>query len=529
MPYHPVQGWMPHNLHFVSRAADAVSKPHFGGVDDSLSTASSVLRHKPSWGEHMGLDRLPLGTWGWRPTLLLVVFTVTPLLVVLQLVPQTRTITNAAQVNDLLSYLMVLMAGLCLYVYWRLAGPSSASWLVAAAVLFSVQGLAFAGLRIAHQQDVRTSPGWPLIIDQALALVVLAIVVQANRAPARTDPLTLGLSLGLLFGVVRVGLAEGAPQFALEAGLQTAMVLCIAGTNLLTVRQVLKMTEPPRWARQRLAVGVVLLAFSHAIIYPTPEGELRSLAAIVTDLLGVIIVVGTALAMARMALGEHRHWVASLRDKLAQMEAGLRVDRARLHEVGSTIAGIASAWRLMHDFDGVSPAQRRRLERTIDCEMARLERLMSTRVGGPLLPVDLDGTLEPVVVAHQARGQKLVWEPSGQWARGRADDIAEVVNILLENAAQHANGAVAWVKVRPVNESIEISVADSGPGVPEAVKQRMFEWGSRGDGSPGQGIGLHVAQRLVADQGGSLSVASASARGACLVVTLPATQPRGTG
>ncbi|MCW2767274.1 MAG: sensor histidine kinase, partial [Nocardioides sp.] len=322
----------------------------------------------------MALDRVPAGVWGWQPTLLLIAVTITPQLAVLQLVPRTRTFAEAAQVNDLLSYPLVLVAAMCLYVYWRLVGPDSANWLVAAAVLFAVQGLAFAGLRMANEADVRSNPGWLLIVEQVLALIVLAMVAQASRAPAPADPLALGLSLGLLFSGLRVFLSESAPQFALDPGLLATISLSILVTNLVTARLIIEVTQPPLWARQRLALAIVLLAFSHAITYPTPRGELRSLAAILANLAGAVLMAGTALVLLRVTIGEHRTWVASLNDRLAHVEAGLRVDRARLHEVGSTIAGISSASRLMHEVARVSPARRRKLEETIESEMARLER-----------------------------------------------------------------------------------------------------------------------------------------------------------
>ncbi|MCW2797887.1 sensor histidine kinase [Nocardioides sp.] len=470
----------------------------------------------------MAFDRVPVGAWGWRSTLLVVAILVTPQLLVLQLIPETRRLTEAAQVNDLLAYPMMLGAALCLYIYWHLVGLSSATWLVAAAILFSVQGLAYAALRMAHEQQVRTSPGWHLIIEQAVALIILAMVAQASRGPAPTDPLTIGLSLGLLISGLRVLMSEVAPQFALDGQLLVLMAACFLVANLVTAVLLMRVVEPPRWARQRFALAIALLAISRTITYPTPRGDVRSVIAIVAELGGVFLITGTAVALVRVTIGEHRRWVGSLHDQLARVEAGLRVDRARLHEVGSTIAGIASASRLMHDVARVSPARRRKLEQTIESEMARLERLMSSRVGGPLLPVELDGTLEPVVVAHQARGQECLWEPSGHWAHGRADDIAEVVNILLENAAEHAKGTAVRVGVRRVSDTVRICVSDSGPGVPDTVQHRIFEWGARGDGSSGQGIGLHVAHRLVADQGGALSMARAAARGATFVVTLPA-------
>ena len=111
---------------------------------------------------------------------------------------------------------------------------------------------------------------------------------------------------------------------------------------------------------------------------------------------------------------------------------------------------------------------------------------------------------------------------TGCSAAGRTDDISEVVNILLNNAAAHAPGATAKIEVRRVEGSVEIAVSDSGPGVPSAVSDHMFEWGARGPTSTGQGIGLNVAQRLMSEQGGYLRVVTHPLRAATFVVGLPA-------
>jgi signal transduction histidine kinase len=131
--------------------------------------------------------------------------------------------------------------------------------------------------------------------------------------------------------------------------------------------------------------------------------------------------------------------------------------------------------------------------------------------------VDLDGTIWPLVEAHRARGQRVEWEPNGLLAAGRTDDVAEVINILLNNAAAHAPGATARVEVREVGGHVEIAVSDSGPGVPTAVSDRMFEWGARGPGS----TGLNVALRLMQEQDGYLRVVNRPRGGSTFVVGLP--------
>jgi signal transduction histidine kinase len=58
------------------------------------------------------------------------------------------------------------------------------------------------------------------------------------------------------------------------------------------------------------------------------------------------------------------------------------------------------------------------------------------------------------------------------------------------------------------------------------VRERLFEWGARGPGSRGQGIGLNVAWSLAESQGGYLHLRDTSGPGATFVVGLPAVRER---
>ena len=86
---------------------------------------------------------------------------------------------------------------------------------------------------------------------------------------------------------------------------------------------------------------------------------------------------------------------------------------------------------------------------------------------------------------------------------GAPDAVAEVLNILLDNAAKHGNSA-ASVTVKAVADAVEVAVSDDGPGVAPEIRQHLFEWGARGPRSGGQGIGLNIARDLTARHGGYL-------------------------
>jgi signal transduction histidine kinase len=82
------------------------------------------------------------------------------------------------------------------------------------------------------------------------------------------------------------------------------------------------------------------------------------------------------------------------------------------------------------------------------------------------------------------------------------------------------------VLVAPVRQSVEIRVADTGPGVPEAERERIFDPFYQVDQSStreygGAGLGLAIVKRLVDAHFGTIHVEAGSPRGAVFVVRLP--------
>ena len=135
--------------------------------------------------------------------------------------------------------------------------------------------------------------------------------------------------------------------------------------------------------------------------------------------------------------------------------------------------------------------------------------------------VPLDDVIWPVVVCQRELGATVHWEPSGSKALGRPDDIAEIVNILLTNARLHAAGTPVEVLVAEAEDCVQVTVADKGPGVPSDAAEQIFERERRSSRSPGQGLGLNIARRIVATQGGRLELLATSAAGAQFMLTLP--------
>jgi two-component system NtrC family sensor kinase len=109
------------------------------------------------------------------------------------------------------------------------------------------------------------------------------------------------------------------------------------------------------------------------------------------------------------------------------------------------------------------------------------------------------------------------------------DELKQVLLNLLKNAL-HAVDSEGSIRVgtRTAGASVEISVADSGPGIPEGVIARIFDpffttgQPSAEKGGAGLGLGLSVAYGIVTKRGGSIRVTNEKGGGANFIVVLPA-------
>jgi len=83
----------------------------------------------------------------------------------------------------------------------------------------------------------------------------------------------------------------------------------------------------------------------------------------------------------------------------------------------------------------------------------------------------------------------------------------ELFRQLLDNALTHG-GSSPWVVVRQVEQDerwVVVSVRDDGPGVPEALRERLFEpFATAQPGATGLGMGLAMARRIAQVHGGDL-------------------------
>jgi signal transduction histidine kinase len=122
----------------------------------------------------------------------------------------------------------------------------------------------------------------------------------------------------------------------------------------------------------------------------------------------------------------------------------------------------------------------------------------------------------PVALELDTGGSRLV-------AGVDREVVERILSPLLENGRRHARSRVR-VDARTTDGRLVVTVADDGPGIPDDVRERIFEPGVRlgeGDGSGGAGLGLALARRLARAAGGDVTAEPATGGGALVRVELP--------
>lgn len=456
------------------------------------------------------------------------VLTVLPVPVILALASDAGmpdALAGAALAAAATAGALLLAAAVLSYVQWRAALDPGQGWIVAAVVLVSGQVFINAGLMLDARHHLIVRTGWPLVHESVTLLVILGLCVAALRTSASRvpDPMATGIALVLVAVVMRIACRS---LDAIPPGVTLLLAAWVLLGHLGVGGLVLANHHLPKWARTRLAATVVLIGIGQTASLGWPSEHTDLISALATVVAGTLWA-GATMAILRETLDSQRRRAASLEGSLLEIETASRGARERLHEVQSIVAGLTSATRLL-DSGSIRGDVRLRLEHSIHAELDRLERLVTMSPTTPSC-VDLDAVLEPLLQLQASRGRNVAWEPSGAQVLGRLDSVAEAVNILLENAASHGGdtGCRVAVHADPDEDVVRIRVSDQGPGIPQEIRDHVFDWGFGRADSPGQGIGLNLARRLVVEQGGTITLDEPAMSGSAFVIRLPAARRSG--
>jgi signal transduction histidine kinase len=125
----------------------------------------------------------------------------------------------------------------------------------------------------------------------------------------------------------------------------------------------------------------------------------------------------------------------------------------------------------------------------------------------------------PAVTADVGPGPALISAPP-EW-------IDRLAGVLMDNACRYAGpGGQVRIGVRTQGSRVSLTVEDSGPGIPEAERRRLFDRFHRvTEHGPGAGLGLAIGDSIVRSTGGKWQVGDSPLGGALMTVSWRHAQP----
>jgi len=215
--------------------------------------------------------------------------------------------------------------------------------------------------------------------------------------------------------------------------------------------------------------------------------------------------------------------------------------RSVAHDLRSPLTAISGAGNLLADsYDMLSESERRKLAVDISEEIVWLaglvENILSmTRISEKKLVLHKqDEVIDDVVGEAVKQTERLL--RNRHFEVKLPDDvvtvpmdgklIAQVMINLLENAARHTPSDSAISLTVEAGRRLTVSVADTGEGIPDAIRSRLFERYVTQekeivDGHKGLGLGLSICKAIVEAHGGEISVTDNIPKGSVFTFTLP--------
>jgi signal transduction histidine kinase len=111
-------------------------------------------------------------------------------------------------------------------------------------------------------------------------------------------------------------------------------------------------------------------------------------------------------------------------------------------------------------------------------------------------------------------------EVSGE-GEALADDLLEsVLDNIISNAIKHGKTEKIKIDIQSIDECLQISIADFGIGIPEIIRDKIFEESFVYGDSGNTGLGLFIVKKAVENYGGSVEVKSNEPNGTVFVIKL---------
>ena len=251
----------------------------------------------------------------------------------------------------------------------------------------------------------------------------------------------------------------------------------------------------------------------------------------------LLLIMATAVALMRFTRRTQK--LAELQmDFVAGVSHELRTPLTVIHTAAYNLRG-----KMAHD-----PVQVERYGALIQKESGRLNSLVeqimrfATAQAGQVIhqrePLSIEGLIDEAMAASKPliEGSSCVVErhiaPDLPLVLGDREALRHAIENLVTNAAKYGLKGGNWIGIfaeksgEPPHQTVEIRVADRGPGIPREEQDQIFDPFFRGaraieDQVRGTGLGLSLVKKIVEAHGGTIRVESESMTGTAFILRLP--------
>jgi two-component system sensor histidine kinase MtrB len=378
------------------------------------------------------------------------------------------------------------------------------------------------------------------------------IVVPAGDEPYLSNPLELEGVLATIPDAVRAFVDGGQIAYSWQP-VDGKPTLIIGGRSggtgpeVYFFRNVAPIEQALDQLRLALAVGAVVLALvavvaarvvARGVLAPVDEAS-RAAEAIADGDLSARVPVTSSDEFGQWA-ARFNTMADSLEDTIVRLESAQTQNRRFVadvaHELRTPVAAlVAEASVLGGHLDSLPPDARRTGElvvhdigrlRALVEDLMELSRFDAAGEEIRLQPVDL-GRLVRDVTAARLRDAVLELPDDRVVVDTDPRRLERIVGNLLDNAREHAAGALVVVRLQATADEVRIAVLDRGPGVPPDRLGRIFERFYMADPSRrgGSGLGLAIAAEHAALLGGRIRAKNRDGGGLEIELRLPVTEP----
>jgi two-component system, OmpR family, phosphate regulon sensor histidine kinase PhoR len=360
---------------------------------------------------------------------------------------------------------------------------------------------------------IESSEGWDELVAGQQSSVERRLGLVPDLGSVQAVPSLDGLALGRLLGRLPIGIVSVDAKLAMEYLNPAALAHLGSGA----VGALL----PDPWPVFSLRKFAGRL-FSDS---PPPRRVVETESGLLLELDGIPAEQGpTALLLMQDV---------TARERRSRAEREFAINAA--HELRTPIAAIAGAIEVLQGGAKEQPADRDLFLSHIEREGNRLGRLaaallllarIQTERVTTLGVVEIRPLLEDVVRQLEPRDGVEVWiscEP-GLSVLADRDLLSQAVLNVAANAARHTSVGEIELACSDQRHACEIEVRDTGPGIADLDRERVFDrfFRGRGPNGSGSGLGLAITREIMRALSGTIELESTVGSGTRVLLRLPA-------